>query len=95
MPDPAPQPQEQLPQVPRPPQDAVLQNIVAPETPAQDTPNQLEVLVTLVFPLYFLLSCLYICGFISRLSPSWSFIQFVVPSISFGIIRFMHSVLYA
>ena len=38
MPDPAPQPQEQPPQVPRPPQDAVVQNIVASATPAADTP---------------------------------------------------------
>ena len=39
MPDPAPQPQEQPPQVPRPPQDAVVQNIVASATPAGDTPT--------------------------------------------------------
>ena len=56
MPDPAPQPQEQPPQVPRPPQDAVVQNIVASATPAGDTPttpDQLEVHVVLAFPLSF------------------------------------------
>ena len=55
MPDPAPQPQEQPPQVPRPPQDAVVQNIVASATSAGETrttPDQLEVHVVLVFPLY-------------------------------------------
>ena len=56
MPHPAPQPQEQPPQVPRPPQDAVVQNIVASATPAGDTPttpDQLEVHVVLAFPLSF------------------------------------------
>ena len=56
MPDPPPQPQEQPPQVPRPPQDAVVQNIVASATPAGDTPttpDQLEVHVVLAFPLSF------------------------------------------
>ena len=52
MPDPAPQPQEQPPQVPRPPQDAVVWNIVASATPALDTPDQLEVHVILVFPFF-------------------------------------------
>ena len=56
MPDPAPQPQQQPPQVQRPPQDAVVQNIVASATPAGDTPttpDQLEVHVVLAFPLSF------------------------------------------
>ena len=66
MPDPAPQ--DQPPQVPRPPQGTAVQDIVAPEAaPAQDTPDQVEVIVTSVFPLYFLLSCLYLSDFISRL----------------------------
>ena len=46
MPDPAPL-QEQPLEVPRPPQDASVQNIVASTalaTPAQDTPDQLEVM---------------------------------------------------
>ena len=84
MPDPAPQPQEQPPQVPRPPQDAVVQNIVASATPAADTPatpDQLEVHVVLAFPLYFytLLFCTSSDRFISRPLPSWSFIRFVAP----------------
>ena len=56
MPDPVPQPQEQPPQVPRPPQDVVFQSIVASATPAGDTPTtpgQLVVHVVLAFPLYF------------------------------------------
>ena len=60
MPDPAPQPQEQPPQVPRTPQDAVVQNIVASATPAGDTPttpDQLEVHVVLPFSLSFILFC--------------------------------------
>ena len=84
MPDPAPQAQEQPPQVPRPPQDAVVQNIVASATPAGETPttpDQLEVHVVLVFPLYFytFLFCTSADRFISRLLPSWSFIRFVAP----------------
>ena len=87
MPDPAPQPQEQPPQVPRPPQDAVVQNIVASATPAGDTPttpDQLEVHVVLAFPLSFILFCFARVRIgLSRPLPSWSFIRFVSPFISF------------
>ena len=91
MPDPAPQPQEQPPQVPRPPQDAVVQNIVASATPAGDTPttpDQLEVHVVLAFPLsfYTFLFCTSSDRFVSRPLPSWSFIRFVSPFISFMVL---------
>lgn len=91
MPDPAPQPQEQPPKVPRPPQDDVIQNIVASATPAADTPatpDQLEVHVVLAFPLYFytFLFCTSSDRFISHPLPSWSFIPFVAPFISFMVL---------
>ena len=83
MPDPAPQPQEQPPQVPRPPQDAVVQNIVASATPAGDTPttpDQLEVHVVLAFPLSFILFCFARVRIgLSRPLPSWSFSASFLP----------------
>ena len=91
MPDPAPQPQEQPPQVPRPPQDAVVQSIVASATPAGDTPTtpgRRVVHVVLAFPLYFytFLFCTSAERFISRPLSSWSFLRFVAPFINFMIL---------
>ena len=65
-------------------QGAVVQN-VASANPAQDTANQVEVNVILVFPFYFYTfpCCTFAGWFILQLLPSWSCLWFVLPFISF------------
>ena len=95
MPDSAPQSQEQPPQVPRPPQNsAVVQNFALPERLLRSLtnsghPEHNQIEVVLVF-------CSLVCTFACYLAAPTLvvFIQFVVPFISFGILRLVYSILY-
>ena len=97
-PDPAPPPQEQPSQVPRPPHYAVVQNIVASATPAHDTLTRLEP-STVYFlpssPIIFYSSVCTFTGLSLVRNPSLVVLYSVRRSlISFRIIQVIHFILY-